>query len=131
VSAKDRVGIHFTTKYEVTPTSRVRVPSRLNLIGEHTDYNDGFVLPFAVDREMWIAFRPRLDQTVHIRSESLGTVGNRPGTVRVGWLSRQRHSDGRRNVIVGRSLCRLGRYVGRGIRFLPRIPGAGPAGAAL
>ena len=70
MSAKDRVGIHFTTKYEVTPTSRVRVPSRLNLIGEHTDYNDGFVLPFAVDREMWIAFRPRLDQTVHIRSES-------------------------------------------------------------
>jgi galactokinase len=48
----------------------VRIPSRLNVIGEHTDYNDGFVLPFAVDREMWIAFRPRDDHTVHIRSES-------------------------------------------------------------
>jgi galactokinase len=70
LSAKDRIGIHFTTKYESSPTSRVRVPSRLNLIGGHTDYNDGFVLPFAVDREMWIAFRPRDDQTVHIRSES-------------------------------------------------------------
>jgi galactokinase len=70
VSAKDRVGIHFTTKYETAPASRVRVPSRLNLIGEHTDYNDGFVLPFAIDREMWIALRPRDDHTVHIRSES-------------------------------------------------------------
>lgn len=70
MSARDRVGIHFTTKYDAAPTSRVRTPSRLNLIGEHTDYNDGFVLPFAVDREMWLAFRPRPDQTVHIRSES-------------------------------------------------------------
>ncbi|MDH3398156.1 MAG: galactokinase [Acidimicrobiia bacterium] len=70
MSAKDRVGIHFTTKYEASATSRVRVPSRANLIGEHTDYNEGYVLPFAVDREMWFAFRPRIDQTVHIRSES-------------------------------------------------------------
>jgi galactokinase len=70
VSARDRVGVHFTTKYEAAPTSRVRIPSRLNVIGEHTDYNDGFVLPFAVDREMWIAFRPRDDHTVHVRSES-------------------------------------------------------------
>ena len=43
---------------------------RLNLIGEHTDYNDGFVLPWAIDREMWIALRPRSDHKVHIRSES-------------------------------------------------------------
>jgi len=70
VSARDRVGVHFTTKYEASPTARVRVPSRLNLVGEHTDYNDGFVLPFAIDREMWIALRPRNDHTVHIRSES-------------------------------------------------------------
>ena len=70
MSARDRVGVHFTTKYEASPTWRVRIPSRLNLIGEHTDYNDGFVLPFAIDREMWIALRARDDQKVHIRSES-------------------------------------------------------------
>ena len=70
MSAKDRVGVHFATKYDAAPTARVRVPSRLNLIGEHTDYNDGFVLPWAIDREMWIALRPRSDRTVHIRSES-------------------------------------------------------------
>lgn len=70
MSARDRVAIHFTTKYGVVPTSRVRVPSRLNLIGEHTDYNDGFVLPLAMDREMWVAFRPRTDEMVHVRSEN-------------------------------------------------------------
>ena len=31
------------------------------LIGEHTDYNDGFVRPMAIDRETWIALRPRAD----------------------------------------------------------------------
>ncbi len=70
MSAEDRVGVHFATKYDAVPSARVRVPSRLNLIGEHTDYNDGFVLPWAIDREMWIALRPRSDHKVHIRSES-------------------------------------------------------------
>jgi galactokinase len=43
----------------------VRAPGRVNLIGEHTDYNDGFVLPFAIDRAVWIALRPRSDREVH------------------------------------------------------------------
>jgi galactokinase len=36
----------------------------VNLIGEHTDYNDGFVLPMAIDRAIWIALRPRSDGRV-------------------------------------------------------------------
>ncbi len=36
----------------------VRAPGRVNLIGEHTDYNDGFVLPAAISLETWIAFVP-------------------------------------------------------------------------
>jgi galactokinase len=40
----------------------------VNLIGEHTDYNDGFVLPVAIDRAMWIAFRPRDDRLLGLES---------------------------------------------------------------
>jgi galactokinase len=40
------------------PAQLVRAPGRVNLIGEHTDYNEGLVLPAAIDREIWIAFQP-------------------------------------------------------------------------
>ncbi|HEX7613195.1 MAG TPA: galactokinase, partial [Candidatus Limnocylindrales bacterium] len=40
------------------PARLVRAPGRVNLIGEHTDYNEGLVLPVAIDREIWIAFEP-------------------------------------------------------------------------
>lgn len=40
-------------------------PGRVNLIGEHTDYNDGFVLPVAIDRSITAAFAPRSDRLVH------------------------------------------------------------------
>ena len=41
------------------PAFIVQAPGRVNLIGEHTDYNDGFCLPMAIDRATWIALRPR------------------------------------------------------------------------
>jgi len=43
-------------------------PGRVNLIGEHTDYNEGFVLPVAIDRAVTAAFAPRSDRLVHARS---------------------------------------------------------------
>jgi len=46
----------------------VRSPGRVNLIGEHTDYNDGFVLPMAIDRAVWIGLRPRDDRRVVVQS---------------------------------------------------------------
>jgi galactokinase len=47
-----------------------RAPGRVNLIGEHTDYNDGFVLPCAIDRFTVVEAEPRNDRTMHV--ESLG-----------------------------------------------------------
>ena len=38
-----------------------KASGRVNLIGEHTDYNDGFVLPVAIDRYLTVVFAPRVD----------------------------------------------------------------------
>jgi len=49
----------------------VRAPGRVNLIGEHTDYNDGYVLPVAISLEMRVYAQPRADALCQIYSETL------------------------------------------------------------
>jgi galactokinase len=52
-------------------SSRVfRAPGRVNLIGEHTDYNDGFVMPVAIHLSTWVAIAPRLDRKLVVHSEN-------------------------------------------------------------
>jgi galactokinase len=46
-----------------------RAPGRLNLMGDHTDYNEGFVLPMAIDRETVVDARPTADGRIRIRSD--------------------------------------------------------------
>jgi galactokinase len=53
-----------------------RAPGRTNLIGEHTDYNEGYVLPVAIDRATWVAIAARGDRELHVHSEHFAeTVG--------------------------------------------------------
>src|SRR4051812_24296709 len=46
----------------------VSSPGRINLIGEHTDYNEGFVLPAAIDKTAFVSVTPRTDKHIHLHS---------------------------------------------------------------
>ena len=51
-----------------------RAPGRVNLIGEHTDYNDGFVLPAAIGLSCWVAIAPRKDRKLVLVSENFAEL---------------------------------------------------------
>lgn len=68
MSLQELVTVEFNRIFGSQPTHVVRAPGRVNIIGEHTDYNDGFVLPMAINRAAWIALRPRTDRQVAIYS---------------------------------------------------------------
>lgn len=68
MTLQTRVAQEFERRFGLPPHAIVRAPGRVNLIGEHTDYNDGFVLPLAIDRAIWIALRPRDDGRVRVHS---------------------------------------------------------------
>ena len=61
----------FVELYHKKPIIWVRAPGRVDLMGSHTDYNQGYVLTQAIDRETWIAACPREDQRVVIHSLNL------------------------------------------------------------
>ena len=64
MSLKEKVLAVFQTSFGCEPDLFVRAPGRVNLIGEHTDYNDGFVLPCAIDYETVVALQRRDDDKV-------------------------------------------------------------------
>src|SRR5262245_15284464 len=60
----------FEERYGTKP--RVfSAPGRVNIIGEHTDYNEGFVLPMAIDRRTCAAIAPRKDRVIRVASVAL------------------------------------------------------------
>lgn len=62
---KDNLKKIFTEKFQAEPLL-VRSPGRVNIIGEHTDYNNGFVLPGAIDKAIYIAVSKRDDDLVSL-----------------------------------------------------------------
>ncbi|MBL4699883.1 MAG: galactokinase [Phycisphaeraceae bacterium] len=58
----------FTKQYGCQPTHGAFAPGRVNLIGEHTDYNDGFVCPIAIERQTMILAKPNATNTINVYS---------------------------------------------------------------
>ena len=68
---KNKLGSLFLQQYQQPPAIIVRSPGRVNIIGEHTDYNDGFVLPAAIDKAAYIAISLREDAQIHLTALDL------------------------------------------------------------
>lgn len=100
----------------------IAAPGRVNLIGDHTDYNAGFCLPMAIDRECVVAWEPTADNTITARSVQLPGVvsvaadgSHEPSTVEPPW--------GRFVAGVARALAELGRdSVGLDLTITSNVP---------
>jgi galactokinase len=81
----------FADVYGAEPTGVWAAPGRVNVIGEHTDYNQGFVLPMAIDRACYAAATPRADRTLRLHAAQFGATvevpldGLEPGIT--GWAA--------------------------------------------
>jgi galactokinase len=67
---KDKISNIFQQQFSTKPIV-VRSPGRINIIGEHTDYNEGFVLPAAIDKAAYIAMSLRNDDEIHLLAHDL------------------------------------------------------------
>jgi len=103
----------FERLHGVAPTGVWSAPGRVNLIGEHTDYNDGFVLPFAIPQRTWVAAAPREDGVLTLASGSAAVPPLRladlePGSPRdwtaypagVAWVLRQQGITGGADLVI-------------------------------
>jgi galactokinase len=68
MTSGNTIAKRFRSKFGVNPQV-YRAPGRVNLIGEHTDYNDGFVMPAAIGFYCWVAASPRQDRKLAVSSE--------------------------------------------------------------
>src|SRR5512135_3853352 len=61
----------FVQRFGQPPSVWVRAPGRVDLMGSHTDYNLGYVMAMTLDRDTWLALRPRRDRCVGVQSLNL------------------------------------------------------------
>ncbi len=105
----------FAATYGRSPDVVWSAPGRANLIGEHTDYNDGFVLPFAITERTVAAAARRGDDTITVASTSF------PGRASIAGLSRgSAPGDGRSRLARLPARRRLGPRPGPRAAALPR-----------
>jgi galactokinase len=79
----------FEAVFGYSPDGIWSAPGRVNLIGEHTDYNEGFVLPFAIDRRTFAALALRDNAIVRVSSSAMDGIGEFA-------LPRAEHADAHR-----------------------------------
>jgi galactokinase len=82
----------FKKQFRAAPKIVVRAPGRINLIGEHTDYNGGYVLPAAIDKAVYFAVSPREDDECHFFAHNLNeyfdvSLNNLKETVTYSWAN--------------------------------------------
>jgi galactokinase len=78
----------FHEQFETAPTTVAHAPGRVNLVGGHVDYNDGIVLPVALDRVTVAAVQPRDDDQIRVHSTTKGeTVTATVGDARNDWAA--------------------------------------------
>lgn len=119
----------FVNRYGREPQILVRAPGRVNLIGEHTDYNDGFVLPAAIDRNVLLAAARRDDDRVHLLAVDLD------GEDEFSLMAITRHAERRwpnyHRGVAAMLQARGYRLVGADVAFSSNIPiGAGLSSSA-
>jgi galactokinase len=73
---KQMVNDKFYELFGAPPQLWSRAPGRVDLMGSHTDYNHGYVMTMTIDRDTWIAARPRQDRHVTIHSMNAGGWGD-------------------------------------------------------
>jgi galactokinase len=123
----ERIRDAFVARFGRRPELAVRAPGRLNLIGEHTDYSEGLVLPCAIDRDTLVLAAPREDR----RMRALSLEQARPAELDLGTLAR---TGGWSDYVAGAAAAlaaRGHRLVGADLAVASRVPiGSGLSSSA-